>query len=432
MRKGIVILICLSIIVFMTSCSGSSSSGGGGPNNTSPVAQITTPSEGGTYIVGDVIQFSGSAADTEDGAISGSSLVWTSDVDGQIGTDETFTSSTLSAGAHQITFTATDSAGAVGMDTMAMTVNAGPATGILPDTGQTASYTDAFGEDSDYTLNPPHYTKLDAAGNDLDNSAASWTMVRDDVTGLIWEVKTDDSGIHDKDKVYTWQNAQDVFIVQLNSDNFGGHADWRLPTVKELSALFRADAYLPVINTAYFPHTVSSKYWSSTIYAFNTQLVWIVGFNYGYTNVGDKSSSYHENYVRAVRGGQSSTDLVNNGDGTVTDRSTGLMWQQAEGGFMTWEAALAYCENLDLAGHDDWRLPNLNELHSIVDYEEYDPAIDTTFFSGTLLGGYWSSTTFTGDTGDAWSVGFKYGYVGECIKLHNYYGRYVRAVRGGQ
>ena len=79
--------------------------------------------------------------------------------------------------------------------------------GPVPDTGQTQSYTDTFGEDSDYLINPPSYTKLDAQGNDLDDSAASWTMVRDNVTGLIWEVKTDDGSVHDKDNTYTWYDS---------------------------------------------------------------------------------------------------------------------------------------------------------------------------------------------------------------------------------
>jgi len=120
----------------------------------------------------------------------------------------------------------------------------------MPDTSQTQSYTDTFGEDSDYTINPPSYTKLDAQGNDLPDSAASWTMVRDNVTGLIWEVKTDDGSIHDKDNKYTWydSNSQtnggnagtsgdgtdtEDFIKALNDANFGGYSDWRFPTVKE-------------------------------------------------------------------------------------------------------------------------------------------------------------------------------------------------------
>ncbi|MBU4055376.1 MAG: DUF1566 domain-containing protein, partial [Proteobacteria bacterium] len=61
-------------------------------------------------------------------------------------------------------------------------------------------------------------------------------------------------------------------------------------------------------------------------------------------------------------------ELVDNGDGTVTDTETGLMWQKDEAGAMSWQNALTHCETMDLAGYDDWRLPNRNELQSIVDY----------------------------------------------------------------
>ncbi|MDA3789060.1 MAG: hypothetical protein PF503_11320 [Desulfobacula sp.] len=77
------------------------------------------------------------------------------------------------------------------------------ATGRVPDTGQTTSHTDIFGEDHDYLINAPSYIKLDASGNDLADEAISWTMVRDNITGLIWEVKTDDGSVHDKDNTYT-------------------------------------------------------------------------------------------------------------------------------------------------------------------------------------------------------------------------------------
>ena len=57
-------------------------------------------------------------------------------------------------------------------------------------------------------------------------------MVRDNVTGLIRKVKTDDGSVHDKDNTYTWDDAQSVFIAELNSANFGGgDSDWRLPTI---------------------------------------------------------------------------------------------------------------------------------------------------------------------------------------------------------
>lgn len=51
-------------------------------------------------------------------------------------------------------------------------------------------------------------------------------------------------------------------------------------------------------------------------------------------------------------------ELVDNGDGTVTDTKTGLMWQKADAGTMNWETAIAYCKKLMLAGHSDWRLPS--------------------------------------------------------------------------
>jgi len=125
--------------------------------------------------------------------------------------------------------------------------------------------------------------------------------------------------------------------------------------------------------------------------------------------------------------------FVDNGNGTITDTGTGLMWQKATApGTYIWEQALTYCENLTLGGHSDWRLPNRNELQAIVDYSRYNPAIDTTYFPGTVASGYWSSTTGAYDTGDAlyaWTVNFNVGLVSGYGKGHDYS---VRAVRGGQ
>ena len=171
----------------------------------------------------------------------------------------------------------------------------------VPDTGQTQSYTDTFGEDSDYTRNPPSYTKLDAGGNALPDDAASWVMVKDNVTGLIWEKKTDDGSIHDRDNTYDWYDAQDVFIAQLNSEGFGGHSDWRLPTIKELDTIVDLGRYNPTIDTFYFNNTVSSYYWSGTTYAYSTYSAWGIYFSVGLDYYGYKSYS---RYVRAVRAGQ--------------------------------------------------------------------------------------------------------------------------------
>jgi len=113
----------------------------------------------------------------------------------------------------------------------------------IPDSGQTKCYNetaeipcpapgeDFYGQDAQYVTNPRSYTKLDAGGNDLPDFAASWTMVRDNVTGLIWEVKTDDGSVHDRDNTYNWDDAQSVFIAELNSANFEGHSDWRVPSI---------------------------------------------------------------------------------------------------------------------------------------------------------------------------------------------------------
>jgi hypothetical protein len=313
---------------------------------------------------------------------------------------------------------------------LAISVCALAVTNPIPDTGQTQSYTDTFGEDSDYTINPQSYTKLDAAGNELLDSAPSWCMVKDNVTGLIWEVKTDDGSIHDKGNQYNWDKAQSVFITELNTENLGGFSDWRLPTVKELSYIVNSGTHNPAINTAYFPNTMSSGYWSSTTYAGGTGSAWGVGFEVGVGGDYGKSLSF---FVRAVRGGQSGSlgDLVINGDGTVTDTSTGLMWQQQTAGVgnMTWEEAISYCESLSLGGYDDWRLPNRNELQSIVDCTRIYPAIDTVAFPNTS--DCWSSTTNTNENGNAWCVYFVIGLVNTNIKSNPYLQTlHVRAVRG--
>jgi len=317
----------------------------------------------------------------------------------------------------------------------------------VPDTGQTKCYDDDsmitcpnsgeafYGQDAQYTCNPQSYTKLDSNGDDLPDTSTEWVMVRDNVTGLIWENKTDDGSIHDKDKTYLWDEAQSVFIATLNSQNFGGYSDWRLPTIMELSFLVDRNSYNPSINTTYFPNTlgISSSeyvcYWSSTTHAGDPRGAWNVDFDYGYVSAYIKFYGY---YVRAVRSGQCGPfdNFIDNGDGTVTNTDTGLMWQQyGTIETTTWQEALAYCENLDLAGYDDWRLPNVTELQSLVDYERYSPTINTTYFPNTQSSYYWSSTTIANDTSYAWNVDFLDGYVGNYGKSD---GHYVRAVRSGQ
>jgi hypothetical protein len=169
-----------------------------------------------------------------------------------------------------------------------------------------------------------------------------------------------------------------------------------------------------------------SRYWSSITHAINPDWAWAVVFERGGVSLDDKLGAQP---VRAVRGGQPdvSDPFVNNGDGTITDTNTGLVWQQATGGSMNWEAALIYCENLFLAGHNNWRLPNRNELQSIMNYGKINPAIDTDYFPD--LGGHyeWSSTTEAGNTSRAWLVNFYSAGIILYDKSNQYH---VRAVRG--
>ena len=128
--------------------------------------------------------------------------------------------------------------------------------------------------------------------------------------------------------------------------------------------------------------------------------------------------------------------FTNNGNGTITDNATGLMWVSDPisigapfNSNMTWEAAIASCEALDYAGHQDWRLPNIKELQSIVDYGKVTPSIDTTYFPNTASNAYWSSTTYAGSTAKAWYVSFTQSYVNYISKAT---GIRARPVRGGQ
>ena len=121
--------------------------------------------------------------------------------------------------------------------------------------------------------------------------------------------------------------------------------------------------------------------------------------------------------------------FTDNGDGTVTDHITSLVWQQEDDNSKyTWANALTYCENLSLAGKSDWRLPNVRELESLVDDSAHTPAINETYFPNTNLLNYWSSTTYEISTARAWGVASGSGNLGDFGKGND---NYVRCVRSG-
>ncbi len=127
-------------------------------------------------------------------------------------------------------------------------------------------------------------------------------------------------------------------------------------------------------------------------------------------------------------------DFSRSSDGVVADSATGLQWQDdsdAKTVTKKWTEAIAYCESLTLGGHNDWRLPNINELKSIVDASKVNPAIADSF-ENVDSDNYWSSTTNKGSADYAWFVNF---YDGGYVNYDD--GNYkdnifhVRCVRGG-
>ena len=311
----------------------------------------------------------------------------------------------------------------------------------LPDTGQDKCYDnsgeipcpapgeDFYGQDAQYQGLQQSFEKKEINGD---------LVVIDKNTGLMWQQGTvdinGDGEINYNDEV-TWDNAKDY----CETLTYAGYDDWRLPTIFELTTIVNYGEYNPAIDESYFS-SKSAYYWSATTNAYNTDSAWVVSFYYG--NGYDWHESYYDGYIRCVRGGVlkigSFKALTISGDNVVKDTATGLMWQQGTGDTngdshityndkLNWKKALSYCENLSYAGCTDWRLPNIQELRSIVKYNTYSPAIDTSYFSSEPAS-YWSATTDADYTYNAGEINFSYGYDHYWDKS-NYY--YVRCVRGG-
>ncbi len=254
-----------------------------------------------------------------------------------------------------------------------------------------------YGQDAQYEGVQPDYC------NNGDGT------ITDNITGLMW-IKAPER------ELSTFKEAaKNASICRI-----GGYNDWRLPTIKELYSLIlfsgstgeSGDTSVPYLDTDYFDffygdeigqnRFIDVQCWSSTKYTGMTMLdnPTAFGVNFadgrikGYPITSPRGETRLT--VRYVRGNPEygKNKFTDNNDGTVTDQATGLMWQQTDSaGGLNWEEALAYAENLELAGHSDWRLPNAKELQSIVDYSAI-PAIDQKFLKMSNLDAwYWSSTT---------------------------------------
>jgi hypothetical protein len=116
------------------------------------------------------------------------------------------------------------------------------------------------------------------------------------------------------------------------------------------------------------------------------------GQNLSYTNTFGEDNDYNINVP----------SYTNNGNGTITDNITGLMWQQVDGGEMTIENAFIYADNLVLGGYSDWRLPTPRESFSILNHQNINPALNTTYFTNTNADYWWTNTYQSGDNTKVW------------------------------
>lgn len=143
------------------------------------------------------------------------------------------------------------------------------------------------------------YTKLDSDGNDLPDSAQNWSCVRDNRSGLIWEVKTDAN----KDDKYTVDgSSRDAshYVVQLNDKGLCNYDDWRLPAADELISIVNYSRGYPAISVDYFPKTNKERYWSASPTFAYPSYAWHINFDFGsLSDSSQKSTEYHVRLVSA-------------------------------------------------------------------------------------------------------------------------------------
>lgn len=329
----------------------------------------------------------------------------------------------------------------------------------VPDTNQGTCFDDQgaiacprrgeayFGQDASYLGARPDYR---ANGDGT---------VTDRVTGLTWQQA------HNAERL-DWYAAREACAGL----RLAGQRDWRLPDIRELFSIadFRGSVgrrpYLDDIFEIREPdasvlqgdrfaathHTsMMGQTWSATLYTGDhwgrrgIEAAFFMNFLDGHIKQAPTRGGARLFY-RCVRGAAwGQNRFVDNGDGTVTDQGSGLSWQQVDDGrTRDWPAALAYCQDLRLAGHADWRLPNVKELQGIVDYRRHDPALDERFLrQSDRRGWFWSSTTHGDDVRQADYVCFGKCTSADGVDVHGAgaqrsdpkrHGLVARSSQGGQ
>jgi len=309
-----------------------------------------------------------------------------------------------------------------------------------------------YGQDAQFHRHPASYQ---LAKDDL--------TVHDHLTGLTWQRSpdTDGNGTLDRRDKLTLTQAQ-ALPAKLNAAKFGGFDDWRLPSIKELYSLFDArgtdpsgpggndpSALTPFIDTRFFKfaygNTATGERLIDSQYASATRFVGkgargfdkLFGVNFadgrikGYDLLMPGGGMEKTFFVQCVRGNPDygKNDYHDNGDGSITDRATGLMWSKTDSGKgMNWQDALAWVREMNQEkhlGHSDWRMPNVKELQSIVDYSRSPDtsrtaAIDPLFTCTPITNDegkpdfpyYWSGTTHAGFLGGQAAMYLAFGSAG--------------------
>ena len=267
----------------------------------------------------------------------------------------------------------------------------------VPPTGQTKCYNATaeipcptfasglpfLGQDAQYTDNPSTLTIVGDSPN---------RVVTDSLTGLTWELDYDST---QKD----WSSAKTLCTSK--------GADWRLPTLKELMTTTNFDHSVPVCDITYCPNN-AGHFWSITEDPTDSTKALDL---YMYTaDIRKFDKTADTLYVRCVKGTvfNPSGVLTSNEDSTepvVTDSLTGLSWTKTIGS-KTWEEALDSCEKLNYGGHTDWRLPNVNELQTAVDYSASTSGVA---LPNTSSSAHWTSTTYIEVTNSAVYYSFSSG-----------------------
>ena len=330
-----------------------------------------------------------------------------------------------------------------------------------PRTGQTTSYDFASDEDEDGELQKGFAWPTLRFRDNSDGT------VTDMLTGLMW--------LKDMDSVVN-KNWGDALVACNTLDHpESGHDDWRLPNIREIWSLIDYSQDRPALPSEgsvfdNIPNIAEDIFWTSTTDAQQVTQAWFVDMRFGELSTAIKSTNSNT-YVLPVRNdttvvgleipvtgqdlsyastGGEDGDLqsgvfwpnprfTDNGDDTVTDILTGLMWLNnvsaiPDGNSGSWFQALDRCEELifPISGYGDWRLPNVRELMSIIDYgQDADLRLPPlNHFDNIQEDLYWTSTTSADEHDDAWVVDLGTGELDTNYKYDAIY--YIWPVRDAQ